>query len=41
MKSETEAWQQTRNAKEAIINWQFTNKEARVKLRRFYPSIYN
>jgi hypothetical protein len=41
MKSETEAWQPTRNAKEAKINRQFTNKEARVKLRRLYPSIYN
>jgi hypothetical protein len=38
MKSEVSAWQKARNAKEATINWQFTNKEARVKLKRLYPS---
>jgi transposase len=41
MKSETEAWQKTRNRKVATINWQFTNKDARIKLKRLYPSIDN
>ena len=36
---EVEAWQNNRNNKNSKINWQFTNKEARVKLKRLYPSI--
>lgn len=38
---EVDAWQTQRNNKNSQINWQFTNKEARVKLKRLYPSIYN
>jgi hypothetical protein len=41
IKEETAAWQSHRNNKNSKINWQFTNKEARVKLKRLYPSIYN
>ncbi len=41
IKEEVEAWQIQRNNKNSKINWQFTNKEARVKLKRLYPSIYN
>ena len=40
IKEEVEAWQNHRNNKNNKINWQFTNKEARVKLKRLYPSIY-
>jgi hypothetical protein len=36
-----EAWQEYRNNKGAKINWRFTNKEARIKLKRLYPSINN
>jgi hypothetical protein len=39
--TEIEAWKNHRNNKIAKINWQFTNKEARVKLKRLYPSILN
>jgi len=39
IKSEVEAWQSNRNNKNSKINWQFTNKEARVKLKKLYPSI--
>ena len=39
MKEEVNAWQQDRNNKEATINWQFTNDNARVKLKRLYPTI--
>ena len=39
MKKEAGAWQQHRNNKKATINWQFTNNEARIKLKRFYPTI--
>jgi hypothetical protein len=35
------AWQEYRNNKGAKINWRFTNKEARIKLKRLYPSINN
>ena len=41
VKKEVNAWQSHRNNKECKINWQFTNKEARVKLKRLYPSINN
>lgn len=33
------AWQQQRNEANVRINWQFTTKDARIKLRRLYPSI--
>jgi hypothetical protein len=33
------AWQTHRNNKEATINWQFTNEDARIKLKRLYPTI--
>jgi hypothetical protein len=39
MKQQVKAWQQDRNNKEAVINWQFTNDKARVKLKRLYPTI--
>lgn len=38
---EVEAWQKNRNNKDSRINWQFTIKESRVKLRRLYPSIHD
>jgi hypothetical protein len=33
------ARQQRRNNKQVKANWQFTNKEARVKLSKLYPTI--
>lgn len=39
IKEEVQAWQSSRNNKNSKINWQFTNKEARVKLKKLYPSI--
>ena len=41
VKQETYAWQQHRNNKEAKVNWQFTAKDARIKLSRLYPTIEN
>jgi hypothetical protein len=35
---EVNAWQKQRNTKEVKINWQFTNENARIKLKRLYPS---
>jgi len=40
MKQEVKAWQYHRNNMNAKINWQFTTKDARVKLKKLYPSIY-
>jgi transposase len=39
VKQETEAWQNYRNNKDAKINWRFTTKESRIKLKKLYPSI--
>lgn len=39
VKDEVNAWKSHRNNKGCKINWQFTNKDARVKLKRLYPSI--
>lgn len=39
IKEEVEAWQTHRNNKLNKINWQFTNKVARIKLKKLYPSI--
>jgi len=37
---EVSAWQDDRNNKKCKINWQFTTKDARIKLKKLYPSIY-
>lgn len=39
IKEEVDAWQANRNNKNAKINWHFTPKDARLKLKRLYPSI--
>ena len=39
LKDEVEAWEADRNRKYAKANWQFTNADARVKLRRLYPAL--
>jgi len=31
------AWQDARNASENGVDWQFTTKDARIKLKRLYP----
>jgi hypothetical protein len=33
------AWQKFRNNKIVTVNWQFTTEDARVKLRRLYPTL--
>jgi hypothetical protein len=38
VKTEVEAWQKARNNKKAKINWQFKTEDARIKLRRLYPT---
>ena len=39
LQKEIEAWQENRNHEETWIDWRFTTADARVKLRRLYPSI--
>lgn len=36
---EIAAWQQARNADPRPVNWRFTTADARIKLKRLYPSI--
>jgi len=33
------AWKENRNNMNAKINWQFTANDARIKLRRLYPTL--
>jgi len=37
--SEATAWKEKRNAKEAKVDWRFTTEDARIKLKKLYPSI--
>jgi hypothetical protein len=39
VRREAEAWVAARNAEGATVAWQFTTADARVKLRRLYPSL--
>jgi hypothetical protein len=39
IKDEVQAWQAHRNGKKAAINWRFTTKDARIKLKKLYPTI--
>jgi hypothetical protein len=39
LRQETKAWEKSRNQTQAKVNWQFTTADARIKLRRLYPSI--
>jgi DDE superfamily endonuclease len=36
---EVAAWEQARNADPRPVNWRFTTSDARIKLKRLYPSI--
>ena len=36
---ETKEWEKTRNNNQISVDWQFTAKDARVKLKRLYPQI--
>ena len=39
LQSESMAWAEKRNAQEAKVDWRFTTKDARIKLKRLYPSV--
>ncbi len=38
---EVAAWEDRRNARQGSVNWQFTTDDARIKLKRLYPSFEN
>ena len=40
IEKEVKAWENNRNALTIKIDWQFTTKDARIKLKRLYPSHY-
>ncbi len=39
LKLEIAAWEEERNQKSHSVNWRFTTADARIKLKRLYPSI--
>jgi len=39
VRKEILAWQKFRDNKNAKINWQFTTKDAQIKVSRLYPTI--
>lgn len=41
MIDEVEAWEYDRNNRNSKIDWQFTTKDARIKLKRLYPSVHD
>ena len=38
MRKEVQAWEQNRNNMKLKVDWQFSTKDARIKLKRLYPS---
>jgi len=39
IRSEVDAWQKHRNNANSTIDWQFTTDNARIKLKRLYPTL--
>jgi len=39
VRSEIKVWERSRNSNQKSVDWQFTAKDARVKLKRLYPQI--
>lgn len=39
IRKETRAWEKDKNKKKTKINWQFKTDDARIKLKRLYPTI--
>ena len=39
LKLQVESWANSRNNKQKGVDWQFTTKDARIKLKRLYPTI--
>ena len=41
VRREASAWQEFRNNKGAKVNWQFRSEDARIKLTRLYPTLFD
>jgi hypothetical protein len=39
LKREVAAWETQRNDASSTVNWRFTTDDARIKLKRLYPTI--
>ena len=39
LKAEVKSWEKARNQIEAKMDWQFTTADARIKLKKLYPTI--
>ena len=39
LQTQVQQWYEQRNKKESRVNWQFKTKDARIKLKRLYPSL--
>ena len=39
LRAQVALWQQRRNQAQVKVNWRFTTAEARIKLKKLYPSI--
>jgi hypothetical protein len=39
LRRQTQAWEKRRDQAEAKVNWQFTTADARIKLKKLYPSL--
>lgn len=39
LEQQVKSWYSKRNSNQKKVNWQFTTKDARIKLKRLYPSI--
>ena len=39
LEREVRAWQHSRNEESITVNWRFTTADARIKLKRLYPSL--
>jgi len=39
LKNKTTDWERNRNQKSVKTDWQFATEDARIKLRKLYPSI--
>ena len=39
LEGEVIAWAENRNAKDSKVDWRFTTADARIKLKKLYPTI--
>ena len=39
LKQEIKAWEESRNENSNSVDWRFTTADARIKLKKLYPSI--